>query len=78
MPASLDHSSAPPRTVCGKVRPSAAADFRFTNVLHDSLAGTGKRTAIDERQTVMNKDKLPAVARKKVRAAFDGGWIASG
>jgi hypothetical protein len=37
---------------------------------------------IDERQTVMDEDiplpfDLPAVARKKVSAAFDGGRITS-
>jgi Transposase DDE domain group 1 len=39
-------------------------------------------TAIEERQTLMDEDiplpfDLPAVARKKVSAAFDGGRITS-
>ena len=47
---------------------------------HDSSARSS--AAIKERQTLMDEDiplpfDLPAVARKKVSAAFDGGRITS-
>jgi hypothetical protein len=53
---------------------------RNPNMRHDSPARNAKRTAIKERQTLMDEDiplpfDLPAVARKKVSAAFDGGRI---
>src|SRR5216684_6881704 len=53
---------------------------RNVNVRHDSRGRSS--TAVEERQTVMDDDiplpfDLPAVARKKVSAAFDGGRITS-
>jgi hypothetical protein len=53
---------------------------RNENVRHDSRGRSS--TAVEERQTVMDDDiplpfDLPAVARKKVSAAFDGGRIIS-
>jgi hypothetical protein len=52
---------------------------RNVDVRHDSR---GRSTVVEERQTVMDEDiplsfDLPAVARKKVSAAFDGGRITS-
>src|SRR6516165_3408685 len=53
---------------------------RNVNVRHDSDGQSS--TAVEERQIVMDDDiplpfDLPAVARKKVSAAFDGGRITS-
>src|SRR5204863_7799313 len=55
---------------------------REPEVRHDSPGHDGKCATIKERQTLMDEDiplpfDLPAVARKKVSAAFDGGRITS-